>query len=299
MGKLNILYIWTKDNLRLQGIHYVPEAKNICVLVTHGMSGNFIENTWGDVVGQKLSENGIGFIYAHNRGYNHINDISTKEIKEDGGYKTARIGATYERFVDCVYDIDTWLNQVRKLGYKRIILLGHSLGCNKTIYYLHRNKQKDTVGVILASPPDMVGLAKKPEYQSNYDELLKEAKENVKKGEPRKLLSGLVWDWFSLSSQTFLDLAEEGGPADNLPVLRNPKEFPELASIDIPILAIMGEHDDIAINTLQDDLDLIELKATSCPSFTKQFIKNGNHNYERQEELFANTILSWISNSRL
>lgn len=295
MNNLNILYIWTKDNLRLEGVHYIPENKDICVLVIHGMSGNFIENKWGDITGQKLSENGIGFIYAHNRGYNHINDIATKEIEEDGGYKTVRMGAAYERFTDCVSDIDAWINEVRNLGYKKIILLGHSLGCNKTIYYLHRNKQKDILGVVLASPPDMVALVKKSEYQLNYKELLEEAKENVKRDEPRKLLSGLIWDWFILSSQTFLDLFGENGPADNLPVLRNPKEFPELASIDVPILAVMGEHDDIAVRTLKEDLDLIETKAINCPSFTKQFIKGGNHNYEQQEELFANTILNWIS----
>lgn len=296
MNNLNILYIWTKDSLRLEGVHYEPGRKDICVLVIHGMSGNFIENKWADVTGKKLGENGTGFVYAHNRGYGHINDIATKEIKEDGGYKTIRAGAAYERFTDCVYDIDAWVKEVRELGYKKIILLGHSLGCNKVIYYLHRNKQKDIVGIILASPPDMVALVKKPGYQLNYGELLKEAKENLKKGEPRKLLSGLIWDWFILSSQTFLDLFEEGGAADNLPVLRNPEEFSELASIDVPILAIMGEHDDIAVRTLKEDLDLIESKATSCPVFTKQFIKGGNHNYERQEKSFANTILQWITN---
>lgn len=296
MSNLNIVYIWTKDSLRLLGVHYEPERKDVCVLAVHGMSGNFIENKWADVAGKTLKEKGVGFIYAHNRGYGHINDIATKEIKEDGGYKTKRFGTAYERFADCIYDIEAWIKEVRKLGYKKLILLGHSLGCNKVIYYLHRNKQKDTVGIILASPPDMVALIKKPEYQLNYKELLEEAKKNVKENKPRELLSGLIWDWYILSSQTFLDLFKEGGPADNLPVLRNPKEFAELSSINVPILAIMGEYDDIAVRNLKEDLDLIGSKAINCPAFTKQFIKGGNHNYERQEESFANTILQWAKN---
>ena len=291
---INILYIWTSDNLRLQGIHYIPEEKDICVLLIHGMSGNFIENYFGSVLGETLATDGIGFIYSHNRGYNHINDIATKEIKEDDGYKTIRIGAVYERFLKSVNDIEAWLNECQKFGYKRIILLGHSLGCNKTIHYYHKQNPKSVIGIILASPPDMVGLAKLPKYQLNYKELLKEAKRNVAEGNPRKLLSSLLWDWYQLSSQTFLDLFEENGPADNLPILKNPEKFPELATINVPILGIMGENDDIAIKTLHEDLGLIASKAINCPSFTKKFIKDANHTYDRQEKQFANIIKAWI-----
>ncbi len=294
MSNIDIIYIRTADKLELQGVHYIPKEKDVCVLMTHGTNENFVENKWANVVGRKLSKNGIGFVYGHNRGYSHINDIATDELEEDGGYERERIGTTYERFADCVYDVEGWLNKVRELNYKKIFLLGYSLGCNKNIYYLHRHKQKDIAGIILISPPDMVGLAKIPEYQPNYQDLLEEAKKNMKLGEPRKLLSTLVWDWKILSSQTFLDLFEEGGPADNLPVLKNPERFVELSSINVPILTTMGEYDNIAIKTLQEDMELIESKAISCPSFTKRFIMGSNHFYERQEESLADSILDWV-----
>lgn len=136
-----LLYIWTEDDLRLQGVHYIPSEKgDLCVLVVHGMSGNILENYWAHVLGEKLAKSGIGCVYGHNRGYNHINDIVTKERLEGGGYKTRRIGATYERFEECVFDIDVWLKECRSLGYKRLVLLGHSLGCNKTVYYFSKKK---------------------------------------------------------------------------------------------------------------------------------------------------------------
>lgn len=292
----NLAYVWTKDNLRLPGVHYKPQSDtNICVVLVHGMSGNILENYFAAVLGQTLSEDGIGFIYGHNRGYNHINDIATKEIGKDEGYETTRVGVTYERFEDCLIDIETWLDEVRTLGYKKIILLGHSLGCNKVIYYLHRDKPEDVIGVILASPPDMVGQFKK--YQSNYGDLVAEARKNLQEGKPRRLLSILIWDWYNLSSQTFLDLALDGSPADNLPLMRNPDTFPELASIRMPLLTIMGEHDDIVIKTLEEDMDQIKSKATHSPSFTKKFIPKANHVYSRQEESFAEVVLDWIKKS--
>lgn len=288
--KIDIRYIWTSDDLRLQGIHYSPETRKTCILMVHAMSGNFIENYFANSLGNKLAGNGFGFIYGHNRGYNHINDI----LKKDG--KTVRIGTMYERFEECIYDIDAWLGEVRKLGYTKIILLGHSLGCNKTIHYFSKKKPGDVVGVIWASPPDMVGLFEKPEYQPNHKELLEEAKNNIKEGNPRKLVSGMIWDLYHLSSQTYVDLSEQGGHVDNLPVLRNPDSFPELASIDVPILGIMGEYDDIAIRTLEEDLDLIASKATNCPDFSRQFIKGANHTYDGQEEQFAEVVVNWVKN---
>jgi len=289
---MNTLYIWTEDGLRLQGIYYEPQNKNTCVLFVHGMSGNIIENYFADVLGKVLSEQGFGFIYGHNRGYNHINDIIDRNKGE-----ITRQGAMYERFNDCVYDIDAWFLETKRLGYEKIVLMGHSLGCNKTIRYLSKKKPKDVIGVILASPPDMVGLFEKPEYQPNHKELLEEARKNVKEGNPRKLVSGMVWGWYNLSSQTYLDLSEQNGPADNLPVLRNPEEFKELAQINVPILGIMGEKDDIAIRTLEEDMDLIKQKAKSCPSFTAKFVKGANHTYDQEEKQLAKYIIEWLNNN--
>lgn len=286
--KIDIQYVWTIDELRLQGIHYYPKNKKTCVLAIHGMSGNFIENYFAHILGKKLADNGFGFVYGHNRGYNHINDI----LKKDG--KTVRVGAMYERFNDCILDIGAWVAEVKKQGYKKIVLFGHSLGCNKTIRYFSKNKPRDVIGVILASPSDMVGLFEKPEYQPNHHKLLEEARRNVKEDNPRKLVSGVVWGWYTLSSQTYLDLSERDGPADNLPVMRNLEKFPELAQINVPILGIMGENDDIAIKTLEEDLDLIGTKAKSSPSFTKKFVKGANHTYDGQEKQFANTVINWV-----
>ena len=198
------------------------------------------------------------------------------------------------RFLDCVYDIDAWINEIKSYGYKKIILVGHSLGCNKTIHYFANKHPKDVAGIILVSPPDMVGLFEKPEYQPNHKQLFTEAKRNIEEGKPAKLVSGMIWNWYYLSSQTYIDLSECGGPADNLPILRNPDKFTELASIEVPILAIMGEFDDIVIRTLNEDLNMIEEKAISCPCFTKSLLSGANHTYDRREEDLANVILKWV-----
>ncbi|MFH1388636.1 MAG: alpha/beta fold hydrolase [Patescibacteria group bacterium] len=275
--EININYIWTEDNLRLQGIHYVGKDNDICVLFIHGMSGNFIENYFAHVLGEKLSKQGVGFIYGHNRGYNHINDIYKRKIGKEITYTTERHGATYERFNDCIYDINAWVNEVFRLGYKKIVLVGHSLGCNKVVHYIYKKSLRNLIGVILLSPPDMVANGKESGKSKVYDKQLSEAKRNIENGHPRKLLSGTLWDWYTISSQTFLDMFEDGCPADNLPIMRNPKSFPELESIKVPVFTIMGEFDDIVVRTLDDDISILEKRATKAPSFDKEIIPKANH----------------------
>ncbi|MBO5575774.1 MAG: hypothetical protein J5956_05690 [Ruminococcus sp.] len=48
------------------------------------------------------------------------------------------IGSWNERFEYTDDDIDAYLSYAEKLGYKHIILAGHSLGANKVIYYMSR-----------------------------------------------------------------------------------------------------------------------------------------------------------------
>src|SRR6266496_1181743 len=102
---MNIEHVWTEDDLRLMGVHY--KGSETCILEIHGMSGNFIENYYADMLGKKLASKDYGFIYGHNRGYNHINDIATKPVKtEDNGWNLTRVGAMYELFEDSPKDIN-------------------------------------------------------------------------------------------------------------------------------------------------------------------------------------------------
>lgn len=290
-----IEYLWTEDDLRLMGAHY--QGANTCVLEVHGMSGNFIENYYAHVLGERLAKVGIGFMYGHNRGYCHMNDIPTKPVKpENNGYNSTRLGAMYELFEDCPKDISAWISKAKELGYKKIILLGHSLGCNKVIYYMYKSDSQDIAGIILASPPDMVGLVELEKYQPNHAQLLKEAHMLVASGRPRQLLSGDLWEGeYMLSAQTYVSLFKEGGPADNLPINRNPKVFDQLATIKQPILSAMGEYDDIEIRNLRDDMELIKSKATSCEDFETRFISGANHDYQSREDEFADAVVDWLN----
>lgn len=274
---------YTKDELRLPMVHFNSTEKDICVIFIHGMCQTIIDNYFATVWGSILSENKIGFLYEHNRGYSIENDI----LMKDGSYK--RCGCMYEIFEDCIYDIDLAINKAKELGYKRIILLGHSYGCNKLIYYYYK-KQPDILGMILASAPDMVGL--QLHRQKDYKELIQEAKENIDNDNPTKLLSNLVEDYMYMSSQTYYNWFNKNSNLDNLPVMANSDNWYQFESIDVPILTFSGEYE--TDNYLH--LDLLKAKAKSCKDFEYQYIKNTNHFYFNKENEIGSLILNWIKN---
>lgn len=273
---------YTKDNMRLPMVHFNTNEKDICVIFVHGMCQTIIDNYFAIVCGNLLSENKIGFLYAHNRGYSIENDI----LMKDGTY--TRCGCMYEIFEDCVLDIDLAIEKAKELGYKRIILMGHSYGCNKLIYYYYK-KRPDILGVILSSAPDMVGLQLL--RQKDYKELIKEAKENINNGDSTKLLSNLVEDYMYMSSQTYYNWFNKNSNLDNLPVMSNSNNWYQFESIDVPILTFSGSLE--TDNYLH--LDLLKDKAKNCNNFECKIIENANHFYHNKEDEISLLILNWIN----
>lgn len=69
------------------------------------------------------------------------------------------------KFEDSLKDIDLWINKIKEFGYQKIII-GHSLVCNKALYYLTNTTNKIDK-VIFLSIPDMIGLTKKEDELFN------------------------------------------------------------------------------------------------------------------------------------
>ena len=275
---------YTSDNMLLPLIHFNSDEKDICVIFIHGMCQTIITNYFTVVLGNVLQNNKIGFIYAHNRG----NSIENDTLLKDGTY--TRCGCMYEIFEDCILDIDLAIEKAKDLGYKRIILMGHSYGCNKIIYYYYKN-HPNIVGIIFASAPDMVGLQLL--RQKDYEELIKEAKDNIDNNNPNKLLSNLIEDYMYMSSKTYYNWYNKNSNLDNLPVMNYSNNWYQFEAIDVPILTFSGSLE--TYNYLH--LDLLKEKAKNCNNFEYEYIENANHFYQNKEDRLSNIVLNWIDNS--
>lgn len=206
---------------------------------------------------------------------------------------TKRYGCMYEIFEDCIYDIDLAIETAKIKGYKRFILLGHSYGCNKVIYYFYK-KHPNILGIILASAPDMVGLHLSIQSK-DYKELLQEAKENIDKNEPTKLLHKMIEDYMYMNSQTYYNWYNENPNLNNLPVIDNPKHWKQFETIDVPILTFSGANEE----DYYLHLDLLKEKALNCNNFEYKVIENTGHTYKLKEIEIGILILNWIKKLKI
>lgn len=273
---------YTSDGLRLPMVHFESRKKDICVIFIHGMCQTIIDNYFAIVCGNSLKKKNIGFLYEHNRGHSIENDI----LMKNGGFR--RCGCMYELFEDTILDIDLAISRANELGYKRIILMGHSFGCNKIIYYYYK-KRPEILGMILASAPDMMGLHLL--RQKDYQKLIKEAKKNIDNDNSSKLVSNIIEDYMYMSSQTYYNWYHQNSNLDNLPVLGYSDNWYQFESIDVPILTFSGSLE--TDNYLH--LDLLKKKAIKCPNFSGKVIEKANHFYHNKEDEIGNLICEWIT----
>ncbi len=286
---MELLHRYTKDGLNLLGCYWGNQKKETCVVFTHGMFDNLLENTFVHVLGENLSKNGYGFIFGHNRGYGVISNIIKKDPRTK---KTSEeiIGSTFENFGESIYDIELWIEEARKLGYSKIILAGHSFGCLKNLYYISKKTPYWIEGFIFISIPDSVGLINRT---GMFEKMFLEADKNIGNGRAKKILAKKMLGVFPICSQTLLNL-KKGGITDIFPLVENPKEFGIFEKIRKPILMILGERDSVIVNSPEKDFKILKEKAINCPDFTGIIIKDGTHRYIKKENELSKVVNEWV-----
>ena len=285
--KQTFLRSTTSDNLILQGLLSEPDIlTGNLILHVHGMAGNFYENRFVDAMTKVYTEKGYSFLSINTRGHDFIADFSVAGDKEE--YK--RIGNFREVFEDCVLDIAAWVDTAEKRGYKNIILQGHSLGSVKVVYYQAKKNDKRIKKLVLASPPDMIGLT---EADKNHKNNFMLAKKMVTEGKGDEILPTVLWDWSYLSAKTYVDFGTRDKPIDIFNTYD--KARPSLLSkIKLPTFAFFGSNDDAAILPKTEALQVIKSKATNCPRFDTTIIEGAPHSYFGHEEDVADTVIKWL-----
>ncbi|MEK0337625.1 MAG: hypothetical protein QQN41_09355, partial [Nitrosopumilus sp.] len=119
----------TKDNLELQGLLYEPKQKSLKAIIhIHGWVGNFYENLFIESIAKSALQKNIAFFTFNNRGAGIVTEFLKNKKRE-------KIGGSLEIFEESIFDIEGAIDFLQKKGYTKITLQGHSLGCQKVVYY--------------------------------------------------------------------------------------------------------------------------------------------------------------------
>lgn len=277
--KQELIRINSIDGIEMVGILYEPEEKsNKIVIHVHGLCGNFYENRFLDILAKSYTNKGISFLTFNNRGTNFISEL----LK---GNNFEIIGGCYERFIDCLLDIEGAINYVKEKGYNNIILEGHSYGCNKIIYYYNKKKDNSISKIVLLAPCDIPQECAKFLGKEEYEIAKRESTRLINEGKQRKLINFSVNANGKISAETYYNDFLPDGENDFIRYKDGENSKNKiLNSIDIPVLIVFGDSDECV---LTENIETVKgYLNKNIKNSNIQIINGADHSYtDKYEEL--------------
>lgn len=262
----------TADGETLHGLLYRGGAQAIdCVLVMiHGVAMNFYTGPL-PVLARALSDRGYHCLSMNTRGHDWI---------ARSGDLTAFGGAAYEIFDECLLDIDGVLDGLRRQGIQRFVLVGHSLGSVKVLFYAGRRQPADVVGVVSCSAPKQFYSARTLE-DPDFPARMRAAEALVADDNSRTLM------WAPASGATGLFSAgtyvSKYGPNEVTDVR------PHAKSLRCPLLAVAGAIEAPYFREYAE-----ELAAAAGDRAAYVAVPRANHFYAGCEPVVADAIDEWL-----
>lgn len=228
----------TGDGLRLDGALQVPsdassQSANTktsadAVLLLPGVGGNFYGSTLLQTLATELLQAGVATLRANTRGHDGVTTIATPQ-----GSRLQ--GAAYEIVDECRLDVHAWLEFLWNRGFRRVALVGHSLGAIKILYSQAQHPHPAVTKLVAISPPRLAysrflqGTDRVP-----FEQSMSMAQRLINQHQPEMLFLSSFPFSIVLSASTFMD---KYGPAERYNLLRF---APQISN---PLAFIYGEDE--------------------------------------------------------
>lgn len=289
---LEKIYFELEDKVELVGLLHKPENNTDEVVISvHGMQSNCFKRR-EDIIAKTINQAGIAYFAFNNRG----TEIMCYTKKIDGS-KTLNGGCAYEDVLDSYYDIKGAIKKMLELGYTKVHLQGHSLGCTKIVYTYNRLKaEQDKIlenikSVMLLSLVDLVDLQKYDLGIDKYNKMLELAIEKEKNNEEMELMPRDSFD-HPISVKSYLRYYRDNQDIDFAKFSDKEYDFKELNNINVPLFLRWGEKD-LVVQDLNELLDFLKLKINN-DKLDIGYIKSTDHGYTGKEEILGEEIVKFI-----
>jgi hypothetical protein len=268
----------------LNGICYRREGFETTVIHVHGSLGNFYALPMVSMMASICISHGVNFLSINSSCHDGIS-----EGDRNGQFEYA--GGSCSSFEECIQDIEGMVRFAEPFS-KRIVLQGHSLGCDRVLHYLISSNR----------PFDFVLLSPCDSYELQARWIAPETVED----QIRRLRSGGTaypqFDWLPMreygvncgdgwtyeipiTRRAFLSIAD--GPPFKLINLKTPASF----HLRQRALVYIGGKD--ALQTWPSG-NMFDYFRDRIASTTDVYIPQGDHMMANYEAKMSATILDWV-----
>jgi pimeloyl-ACP methyl ester carboxylesterase len=271
----------TKDGMLLHGF-LISKSEKIVIHIA-GMGDSFYDSfRLPSLVGEVTSA-GYSLLLVNNRGHDTITGIPTTK----GKWK--KVGTALEKFEDCLKDIGAAVDFVSRYGFKKIILSGHSTGCQKIAYYQSKIQDKRVNGLILLAPTDDYNYVTKKEFGMKFSKVFKIAKRMVHNGKGGELLPAETK--VLMSARRFLSDADTKNVESR--IFNYDSKMQIFSKIRCPIFVIFGSKEKYRVKPVNEHFKILERRTKSL-KFKYALIKGADHGFTGKEKELAKEIGRWL-----
>jgi pimeloyl-ACP methyl ester carboxylesterase len=250
----------------LDGFHRpYPGATALGVFV-HGMGSSFYRSPLKKAFLALAREHGMGFLSFDNAG--------------------AGRGTEDERFRDCLADLDAVRAFARAAGYAKLVLVGHSTGCQKIAFWQSMRRAPEVAGLVLLAPADDFAC-QRAAFGRRFAATVARARKAVAEGRGAETFP-CGYERFSF--RRFLSVAdprrEEAG------MFRYDGPLTRFRRIKTPMFAVFGECEEFAPLPPEEMLSRLA-RATASRDWCDWLVPGAGHSFEGAESEVARAVLEW------
>ncbi len=295
MNNIQTVFLKATDGVDLKGIIYKTKNQTNKILISvHGMATNFIKER-DEKIAENINELNIDLLAFNNRGHDLVN-----YIKKDSKENTELSGTSYEEISECYEDIVGTINYAISQGYTEIYIMGHSLGCTKTIYTYNKLIEENKTeilskikGVILLSLVD-IPLALQVYLKEDFPVMVTYAKNMKREGLENQLMPEESFI-HPISVKTFLRYAIDNKDIDFARFSDTNYSYKEINNIKVPLFMRWGNNKELIIQKADELCENLKSKIKNS-NLDIGYIDGANHSYQGKEEILANEIKKFLIN---
>lgn len=294
-SKKSIITFVTQDGFEVNALLTLVNRKSVksvlntpIVIQVHGVLGNFLARGTPRLLPPGLLEKGINSLSINTR---------MAFMGQIFGY------GIYE---DTILDIDAAVQYVESQGFKKIFILGYSLGANLVAYYCSTKNRDNIKGIILEGcsyslPESQKSRLDKWSSIPSYEEIYKNAK-SVLGNDPRNFKNDKVFVVYRAWGPSFNPVDCEMFSYKTWWFMRSPeadnaKTYKHIDKIKNPVLFINGRDDDIV--NLWEPRDLKKILERSGNKNVKiRYIPNAKHDCMENSQFTITAVTNWIRKTK-
>ncbi|MEN9561054.1 MAG: hypothetical protein RIQ56_327 [Candidatus Parcubacteria bacterium] len=291
MRPAHIVEIATPKKYILNGIWLGPAKAARVFIWVHGLGSSAFSK---HAIAEKLIDTQTAVLLFNNRGHDAVARVS--RILKNGKSKSELAGAAHEKFTDCVDDIQGAIDFAKANGARDIYLIGHSTGCQKSVYYASFHSDTKLKGIVLLAPvSDYAGMLKR-HGKKKLDKLVSLARSLVRKGGENEYIPRSLWGEELDDAQRFLSLYTPESKEEIFCYAQKGKRPKTLEKVNIPILLLWAEHEEFSDRPAGEILAWFD--AHIRVNHEMHVIPGVTHGFKEGEAAVSQRILNWVNSAK-